>query len=163
MPSVLNKIEIVNYIVNKAKTNTLPFFQVIDIRSWCKHYNYLVIINKDCFYTNTLKELVEKLSLSTLDDIIKQIEVFDNKVMTIYNNHNPRLVDKINQCWNKKQADFQDILHLLAVRYSDELESFFNHSINLPTIGVSQAIASDILTHICDDKDLECIIAYCRI
>lgn len=159
----LNKEEIVNYIIDKAKSNIIPFLSIRFVSDPFCGEMYEFTINKKRYYADDIKAVVEDLTISELANLINQIEIFENNVMTPSNNHNPQLVEKINQCWLKKQADFQDILHLLAVRYYDELEHYFQHSVNLTTIGVSKALASDILTHICDDKDLECIISYCRI
>ena len=78
------------------------------------------------------------------------------------NGHNYKLVNKINECWLKKKNDVVYILQQLMWR--DELECFVNFPhINIQDLGEIETYATELLTHICDDKDLECIIAYCRI
>lgn len=74
-------------------------------------------------------------------------------IMNDTNNHNPELVAKVNEAYWTKKNDFDAILFILTGRDRAEMAE-------------KQIEKTDIhsyLMQVADDKDLECIINYCRI
>lgn len=90
---------------------------------------------------------------------------FGNGVMSEDNGHNPDLVNDINllHAQDDKSGLFTDILTLLACRDIDELveKNILPEGENI-TPEFVKASATDILTHVCDDQDLQTILNYCR-
>ena len=74
-------------------------------------------------------------------------------IMNDTNNHNPELVNKVNEAYWTKKNDFDAILFILTGRDKEEMAE-------------NQIEKTDVhsyLMQVADDKDLECIINYCRI
>lgn len=90
---------------------------------------------------------------------------FGEGVMNTDNGHNPDLVNDINLLYTQdsKRGLFTDILTLITCRDIDELveKGILPEGENITPEFVS-ASDTDILTRICDDQDLQTILAYCR-
>lgn len=86
------------------------------------------------------------------------------EVMSYRNGHNHHLVDKINWIGNDptRKPMLHSILKFLAIEYGDECrqDACINGEI---TDDVIEQYGYDILTNVCDDRDLKTIISYCRI
>lgn len=95
--------------------------------------------------------------------------IFDNLtpayIMTATNGHDPELVKKINQLHSNEgyHTEFYEILTLIATRDLNELveKGILPEGENL-TEELIKATASDILTNVCDDEDLQTILGYCK-
>lgn len=84
------------------------------------------------------------------------------KIMNTYNGHNKVLVEKINKAWNnpKYHDMFGDILFALGCR--DKQEIFEKFDIIIVSNECAMDNAHEIMEHVCDDWDLECILAFIR-
>ena len=76
--------------------------------------------------------------------------------------HDYQLVNQINECYQHNEKRFLEILQLIAQREKEKIYKLFGYNIEVNDIDCIRFIVRDILTHICDDKDLECIILYCK-
>lgn len=94
-----------------------------------------------------------------------QVIYFGETIMDTDNGHNPELVNNINLLHSQtdKQGLFTDILTLIACRDIDELieRGILPEGENITPEFVNVS-AKDILTHVCDDQDLQAILNYCR-
>ena len=89
-------------------------------------------------------------------------------IMDTTNNHNPKLVAKINIAWNEKREQFFPILCALYKR--DVQEILDSDAFTFPKYDTDDAYrylkdnwdieAYNYLQHIADDTDLECILNY---
>lgn len=88
----------------------------------------------------------------TIDDIsAKSFDLIDGS-----NNHDPKLVERINSAYNEKPKQFAKIVDLLAQRDIDEWDN--------PEFYAQQPREKCRVycQHIADNKDLETILNYCR-
>lgn len=86
----------------------------------------------------------------------------DNQVMSADNGHNPFLVSLINEYHYKFGYDFLLILQLIMHKKANDVYKKYPH-LKIDNIGDIYDYKTELLTHLCNDKDLECIIAYCRL
>ena len=77
-------------------------------------------------------------------------------IMYVYNNHDVELVKRINILYNRNENDFIDVLTKLAIRDSQEVRDTLGIDVDINRDFV-KVFAYDILTHICDNQDLEYI------
>ena len=73
-------------------------------------------------------------------------------IMNTTNNHDKALVDAINNAWNEKRDDFENIVGVLMLRDEEEWDEK----------GVEWDIHS-YLMQVADNQDLQCILDYLRI
>lgn len=166
MEKVINKLnevkqDLINYIIDVANQNKLSYlFVEYDKQDNVKLYH--IEIDNKFYITEDIIYRLKSFNIELLAKFCAKVNQDLNKVMWSDNGHDYKLVNKINECWVKKKEDFIYILQQLMWR--DELECFVNFPhINIQDLGEIETYATELLTHICDDKDLECIIAYCRI
>lgn len=102
---------------------------------------------------------------NNIDKTSTKVIFFGEGVMNTDNGHNPDLVNDINllHTQDSKSGLFTDILTLIACRDIDELieKGILAEGENI-TPKFINAFATDILTRICDDQDLQTVLAYCR-
>jgi len=84
-----------------------------------------------------------------------------SKVMNSLNAHNPKLVDTINNIFNDDKCveSRRQILFALAQRDADEIKDKLGIVIN--NYEDVDMFDTELLMHVCDDRDLEVIIAFC--
>lgn len=95
--------------------------------------------------------------------------IFDNPapadIMLTANGHDPELVKKINDLHSHKgyHTEFYEILTLIATRDLNEIveKGILPEGENL-TEELVETVATDILTQVCDDEDLQTILGYCK-
>lgn len=92
----------------------------------------------------------DKLSIDTN---VNNIDIMDTS-----NGHNPSLVNAINNAYNKRTEEFEEILRMLVKRDIDDIDP--EH------IDVSTASLDNLAHYYCqciaDDWDLEAIARFCR-
>ena len=92
----------------------------------------------------------DKLSIDTN---VNNIDIMDTS-----NGHNPSLVNAINNAYNKRTEEFEEILRMLVKRDIDDIDP--EH------IDVSTASLDNLAHYYCqciaDDWDLEAIVRFCR-
>ena len=92
----------------------------------------------------------DKLSIDT--------NVNNTDIMDTSNGHNPSLVNAINNAYNKRTEEFEEILRMLVKRDIDDIDP--EH------IDVSTASLDNLAHYYCqciaDDWDLEAIARFCR-
>lgn len=102
---------------------------------------------------------------NNIDKTSTKVIFFGEGIMNADNGHDPELVNNINLLHTQtdKSGLFTDILTLLACRDIDELieRNILPEGENI-TPELVNASATDILTHVCDDQDLQTILNYCR-
>lgn len=83
------------------------------------------------------------------------------KVMNTLNAHNPKLVETINNIFNDDKCveSRRQILFALAQRDADEIKEKLGIVIN--NYDDVDMYDTELLMHVCDDRDLEVIIAFC--
>lgn len=153
------KSTLIATIVDSADKYHLPFLHNI-IREYGSPY--YIEVNGRSVITKRLPNLLERLPIEVLAEFVEKIERETAQIMHTYNHHNKTLVDKVNKCYRNKNELFWEILNLMAVRDTKEIRDI---------IGVEEEInrefvetrATDILTHVFDDKDLNCIVEFCRV
>ena len=171
MENVLNKLaevkkDLIQYIIESAETNKLSYLYT----SYCdvdKVNLYHISIDNKYFITEDIIYRLNSFNIELLAKFCAKVKQDLNKVMWADNGHDYKLVNKINECYHKNKASFLKILQFIAQRDSIEVEELYLNNINVNEINVYEIkhielYATELLTHICDDKDLECIIAYCR-
>lgn len=86
-----------------------------------------------------------------------------DNIMTCYTAHNPNLVANINKLWRTcNKYDFRRILWAIALRDANEYAEKVSDT--LPdTPAEIKLFMTDILERICDDTDLETILAFFHI
>ena len=93
------------------------------------------------------------------DELSIDINVNNTNIMDTSNGHNPSLVNAINDAYNKRTEEFEEILRMLVKRDIDDIDQ--EH------IDVSTASLDNLAHYYCqcvaDDWDLEAIIRFCRI
>ena len=77
-------------------------------------------------------------------------------IMNIYNSHDEELVNRINILYNKDEDKFIDVLFELALLYDAEIIEKISLVTEIDKSFV-KTFAYEILTHICDNADLEYI------
>lgn len=77
-------------------------------------------------------------------------------IMNIHNNHDVELVNRINILYNKDENRFIEVLFELALRYDAEIIETLG-LVSEITKSYVKTFAYEILTHICDNQDLEYI------
>lgn len=86
------------------------------------------------------------------------INVKNTDIMDTSNGHNPSLVNAINNAYNKRTEEFEEILRMLVKRDIDDIDT--EH------IDVSTASLDNLAHYYCqciaDDWDLEAIVRFCR-
>lgn len=90
---------------------------------------------------------------------IEDIILTEAGIMDASNGHDPKLVDKINQCYSKKINLFFAIVRLLAERDVDEIGDICDTNIDDMA---KKDLARLYCNRIADDQDLVTIINYCR-
>ena len=169
MEKVINKLnevklELINYIIDVANQNKLSYlFTEFDKQDNVKLYH--IAIDNKFYITEDIIYRLKSFNIELLAKFCAKVKQDLNKVMWADNGHDYKLVNKINECYVKDKEKFLEILQLIAQRDWVEIHSKFDwcdcYSV-LTNIYFIENNATDILTHICDDKDLECIIAFCR-
>lgn len=169
MENVLKKLaqvkeSLILYIIESAEKNQLSYLHT----SYCdvdKVKLYHFEFDKKFYITEDVIYRLNSFSIEALADYCKRIHNDLNKVMWADNGHDYKLVNKINECYVENKQNFLEILQLIAQRDWLDIHCKFDwcdcYSV-LTNIYFIENHATDILTHICDDKDLECIISYCR-
>lgn len=166
MEKIINKLndvkqDLIGYIIDVANLNKLSYLFVNDDKQDNVKIYYIEIDNKS-YITEDIVYRLNTFNIELLAKFCAKLKQDLNKVLWSDNGHDYKLVNKINECWVKKKDDFIYILQQLMWR--DELECFVNFpNVNIQDLREIEKYATELLTHICDDKDLECIIAYCRI
>lgn len=153
------KQEVILYLKDVADQKKLPYLTSHKTMSGKIMYSF----NID-YKTYSVEDVVECMKLQPLEVLLQLANKAKkdlNKVMWTFNNHDAKLVDKINECYFKYQQNFISILQLIAIRDEIEINEQFPRMINVWNTDDIEIYATDILTHICDDKDLECILAFC--
>lgn len=93
------------------------------------------------------------------DKLSIDINVNNIDIMDTSNGHNPSLVNAINNAYNKRTEEFEEILRMLVKRDIDDIDP--EH------IDVSTASLDNLAHYYCqciaDDWDLEAILRFCRI
>ena len=98
----------------------------------------------------------------------KNETIYFGKELAMYslNGHDKKLVEDINRLHSlKKKRDlFNQILTLIANRDIDELQErdLIPTDQTEVTEEQAEALKTDILTDVCDDQDLEAILAFCH-
>ena len=166
MEKIINKLndvkqDLIGYIIDVANQNKLSYLFVQYDKQDNEKLYYIEIDNKS-YITEDIVYRLNTFNIELLANFCAKLKQDLNKVMWSDNGHDYKLVNKINECWLKKKDDVIYILQQLMWR--DELECFTTFPyINVKDLGEIETYATELLTHICDDTDLECIIAYCRI
>lgn len=166
MEKVINKLsevkqDLINYIIDVANQNKLSYlFVEYDKQDNVKLYH--IEIDNKFYITEDIIYRLKSFNIELLAKFCAKVKQDLNKVMWADNGHDYKLVNKINECYYKKKTSFLTILQFIAQRDIIEVEELFNY-LNVNSIKSIEFYATELLTHICDDKDLECIIAYCRI
>lgn len=172
MEKVINKLnevkqELINYIIDVANQNKLSYlFVEYDKQDSVKLYH--IEIDNKFFITEDIIYRLNSFNIELLVKFCAKVKQDLNKVMWADNGHDYQLVNKINECYHKNKASFLKILQFIAQRDRIEIEEeLYLNNINVNEINVYdirhiELYATELLTHICDDKDLECIIAFCR-
>lgn len=92
------------------------------------------------------------------DKLSIDINVNNTDIMDTSNGHNPSLVNAINNAYNKRTEEFEEILRMLVKRDIDDIDP--EH------IDVSTASLDNLAHYYCqciaDDWDLEAIVRFCR-
>lgn len=116
-------------------------------------------IRKVC-YAIPSKKLSKDASRVIYNLNIEDILLTEVGIMDASNGHDPRLVDKINQCYSKRIDLFFAIVRVLAERDVDEIGIICDTGIDDMT---EKDLARLYCNSIADDKDLATIINYCKI
>lgn len=169
MENVLNKLAevkegLIQYIIECADKNKLSYlFTEFDKQDNVKLYH--IAIDNKFYITEDIIFRLKSFNIELLAKFCAKVKQDLNKVMWADNGHDYKLVNKINECYVENKQNFLEILQLIAQRDWLDIHCKFDwcdcYSV-LKNIYFIENHATDILTHICDDKDLECIISYCR-
>lgn len=124
------------------------------------HYDAVISVEVIAENEEQAKELAldkaEEISLSDADVVGSDVCVTDVQnlvpIMNTSNNHNPKLVEKINKAYYTKRNQFGDMIKFLMERDKEECEEYNVHS-----------DVHSYLMHVADDTDLECIINYTKV
>lgn len=169
MEKVINKLnevkqELINYIIDVANQNKLSYLYT----GFCdddKVKLYHIEIDDKYFITEDIVYRLNSFNIELLAEFCAKVKQDLNKVMWSYNGHDYKLVNKINECYVKDKEKFLEILQLIAQRDWVEIHCNFGWCdcyADLTNKSFIENNATDLLTLLCDDKDLECIIAFCR-
>jgi hypothetical protein len=107
----------------------------------------------------TEKDIKHEYLVGIINEI-KRGKYYD--IMDTYNGHNPELVRKINKAWrdDKYHNLFGDILFALGCRDAIEIQEKYDIKIDRNETAMDNA--HKILEGVCDDWDLECVLAFIR-
>lgn len=167
MEKVINKLnevkeDLINYIIDVANQNKLSYlFVEYDIQDNVKLYH--IEIDNKFYITEDIIYRLNSFNIELLAKFCAKINQDLNKVMWADNGHDYKLVNKINECYITNKSDFLMILQMIAKRDREDVKKLFAFNIEIDDINCIETFATEILTFNCDDKDLECIISYCRI
>lgn len=166
MENVLNKLAevkegLIQYIIECADKNQLSYlFTDYDKENDVILYHFE--FDKKFFITEDVIYRLNSFSIEALADYCKRIQNDLNKVLHYNTLHDYQLVNQINECYIKDNKRFLEIVQLIAQREKVRVKKLISFNLELDDIETIHFFVTDILTHICDDKDLECIISYCR-
>lgn len=170
MEKVINKLNevkenLINYIIDVANQNKLSYlFVEYDKQDNVKLYH--IEIDNKFYITEDIIYRLKSFNIELLAKFCVKVNQDLNKVMLADNGHDYKLVNEINECYVEDKERFLEILQLIAQRDWVEIHSKFDWCdcyADLTNKSLIDNNTTDILTHICDDIDLECIIAYCRL
>lgn len=114
------------------------------------------IYNQDGVKTDTFSKLPHHVTING------KIDPWYTKIMNPYNGHNVNLVNKICEAWDneKHYPFFKQILFAFASRDAEEI--WEKLGIKIKSEDEAMDYAHEIMEHICDDLDLECILKFVR-
>jgi hypothetical protein len=82
-------------------------------------------------------------------------------IINPYNGHNRKLVDAICDAWDEQKEKFAPILYAFCLRDRVEITEKFTYVPMTPEMALD--FAHEIMEHVCDDLDLECILKFLRV
>ena len=136
-------------------------------KDWNVENGNVKIVSGD---VNVLLEYVNA-GITRLNNIVKKLSeyqevkkeeyaVWDCDIMSIYNSHSPKLVEKINKAFKTPSCleHLATILYALAQRY--EIEVVNKLGIAMTSKKMAFDNAEQILMQVCDDNDLQIILKY---
>lgn len=166
MEKVINKLaevkkDLIQYIIESAETNKLSYL-FTDFCDVDKVKLYHIGIDDKFFITEDIEYRLNTFNIELLAEFANKVQKDLNKVLNYDTLHDYQLVNQINECYQHNEKRFLEILQLIAQREKEKIYKLFGYNIEVNDIDCIRFIVRDILTHICDDKDLECIILYCK-
>lgn len=153
------KQEVIAYLKDVADQKKLPYLTSCKTLTGQTMYSF-----KIDYKTYSVEDVVGCMKLQPLETLLQLANKAKkdlNKVMWAFNSHDAKLVDKINECYFNYRQNFISILQLIAIREEIEINEQFPRMINVWDTDDIETFATEILTSICDNKDLECILAFC--
>lgn len=167
MEKVINKLaelknDLIQYIIESAEKNKLSYlFTEFDKQDNVKLYH--IAIDNKFYITEDIIFRLKSFNIELLAKFCAKIKQDLNKVMWADNGHDYKLVNKINECYITNKSDFLTILQIIAQRDREDVKKLFSfNNIEIDDVNFIETFATEILTFNCDNKDLECIIAFCR-
>lgn len=164
MEKIIDKVQdikqqVIAYLKDIADQKKLPYLTSRKTMSGQTMYSF-----KIDYKTYSVEDVVGSMKLIALEDLLQLANKAKkdlNKVMWSFNNHDTKLVDKINECYFNYRQNFISILQLIAIRDEIEINEQFPRMINVWDTDDIETYTTEILTNICNDRDLECIIKFC--
>lgn len=142
------KNDLIDYVINVAKTNKLSYLS----KGYDKYKDivlYKIQINNRLYVVNNIRQLLNTYSIEDLSKFTQQIYNDTKIVLPIHKQLKTKII-KLLQDNNIKVNNILSILmerDLKGVKIDNEFINQF---------------AEIYINNICDKKDLECIISYCR-